>query len=934
MSLRSKRKKRRSRRSPDRVARNDVVGVAEENSGRVDGQDSSILARTLYLPPLKPRAWTSKCGFGVSISSATAAAVMAGLAVVGVTSAGRGPSVATVGTGPNVCYEDSTLAALIGDAVDDATSTTVQTHPVELYVAPTEEAHGRPVAVSAAASLPFEETCSRAIVPEYWYTLGSGESTSDVRSKDTTSAIAVTETPEVIPRQRNDDGATPDGTATNEAEGNTAVPAASASFAQTDAHNSREGAVEDNTTPSATNTRVLAPSGIIPPGGAKIREVCSAAFPDVLAAPHALLGDGTTAAAISSFPAEEDSMALAGKAPCQDKAPLGALLACPVPGMPSSAVFVSEAGTAIESKSCPLRSIHGKGEALPATTSTSREDTGKISRFDPPPASETTLEDSTTTVDAEMTAMESPFFFRADFAEASTDSKPLGSCPLAAGAPSMAGNGGGGEAVPDEVDPYPATADASEEDSTQFTREGRGTDLALDEAFSSASATSTLEAVFTPEAGSSTQETQTPAPAPAFAAPPKREEQVLPVEVQNSETEQDDEKALVVQDGNSSEEEQGEEEKIEGKEDDGNNSVGLEILVREFNSWIASMDFPVRKVEAKLVGNGMRVGVVATEAIAEGLPYLSVPESVVLDASKAREDPELGPPLARLQAALSPMGLWDEDTDSLRVLLVAEMFVRADASPWAPYLGLLPTPSDMKSYHPLFFDDATIASFKGSDVRAPLRRRRDAEVVGFARKFAEEGSPGLEFEDVLGAGWMTLERYLWATAILESRCIWWGGRKHLVPLLDFVNNAQTRPLTPVHETLQDSEGNAVTAAPQDFDVGAQVLEDYGHPNHALLTVHGFSLVGGDDNDGDIHDCVRIDALRPLRGPAEYWEMLARMQEAFPAGRPMFCISLRRHGPYDFVSYARIMAGLSALPLQQHQQAGDPTNDDNGSGHAG
>lgn len=61
-------------------------------------------------------------------------------------------------------------------------------------------------------------------------------------------------------------------------------------------------------------------------------------------------------------------------------------------------------------------------------------------------------------------------------------------------------------------------------------------------------------------------------------------------------------------------------------------------------------------------------------------------------------------------------------------------------------------------------------------------------------------------------------------------------------------------------------------------VSRQVLEDYGYPNHALLTVHGFSLVGGDDNDGNIHDCVRIDALRPPRGPAEYWEMLARMQE--------------------------------------------------------
>lgn len=36
-------------------------------------------------------------------------------------------------------------------------------------------------------------------------------------------------------------------------------------------------------------------------------------------------------------------------------------------------------------------------------------------------------------------------------------------------------------------------------------------------------------------------------------------------------------------------------------------------------------------------------------------------------------------------------------------------------------------------------------------------------------------------------------------------------------------------------------------------------------------------------------------------------------QAFPGGRPSFCISLDKHGPYDFVSYARIAAGLPAFP---------------------
>lgn len=62
----------------------------------------------------------------------------------------------------------------------------------------------------------------------------------------------------------------------------------------------------------------------------------------------------------------------------------------------------------------------------------------------------------------------------------------------------------------------------------------------------------------------------------------------------------------------------------------------------------------------------------------------------------------------------------------------------------APYLGLLPTPTDMRSHHPLFFGDDTIAAFEGSDVQEPLRQRRDVEASRFALMFAAapEVSPG------------------------------------------------------------------------------------------------------------------------------------------------------------------------------------------------
>lgn len=71
-------------------------------------------------------------------------------------------------------------------------------------------------------------------------------------------------------------------------------------------------------------------------------------------------------------------------------------------------------------------------------------------------------------------------------------------------------------------------------------------------------------------------------------------------------------------------------------ENEDDRSTGLKTLVREFNAWTRTVDFPTRRVEAGLVGNGMRLGLVATEAIPQGKPYLSVPGSIVLDASKVR----------------------------------------------------------------------------------------------------------------------------------------------------------------------------------------------------------------------------------------------------------------------------------------------------------
>lgn len=369
-------------------------------------------------------------------------------------------------------YEDSTR---VGDSGGDATSTTVGILSADLSVAPLEEAHGRPVA---------EETCSHTTPTAHWYIVGTGDST-DLRSKDTTSATAVTRAPEVMLQQQNGDGATLDGATTSEAtmvEGNTAVVAVTGSFPPTDVQSSRrEGAIKNISTPSATDIKTLASSSmgqpstaeycVIPRGGTKIGEVCSAVFPDTL------LGDTRGATTIS--PTEEESTAVegvAGEACCKDKALLDALLSCPVPGVQGT-LFISEMGTKIGSTPRSLRPVHDVEETLPAATTQLQEETCTMLPFDPSSSSEATLEVFSNTVDVEATPTESSVSLWAILREASTDYPVYHrSCPPAAEAPSMVGIGGEGEALPVGDKPlYPVTADASKEDSVLFVRGGEST---------------------------------------------------------------------------------------------------------------------------------------------------------------------------------------------------------------------------------------------------------------------------------------------------------------------------------------------------------------------------------------------------------------------------------------------------------------------------
>jgi histone-lysine N-methyltransferase SETD3 len=85
-----------------------------------------------------------------------------------------------------------------------------------------------------------------------------------------------------------------------------------------------------------------------------------------------------------------------------------------------------------------------------------------------------------------------------------------------------------------------------------------------------------------------------------------------------------------------------------------------------------------------------------------------------------------------------------------------------------------------------------------------------------------------------GAVW-TKDNFFWASTVLDSRSIWWAGKRNLVPLLDLINCQDGPPGSTVHSTDLDETGkNALTKAPWSFKAEEQVFENYGQPNHVYF----------------------------------------------------------------------------------------------------
>mmetsp|Transcript_37254 Transcript_37254/g.78563 ORF Transcript_37254/g.78563 Transcript_37254/m.78563 type:complete len:1056 (+) Transcript_37254:42-3209(+) len=281
-------------------------------------------------------------------------------------------------------------------------------------------------------------------------------------------------------------------------------------------------------------------------------------------------------------------------------------------------------------------------------------------------------------------------------------------------------------------------------------------------------------------------------------------------------------------------------------------NLGVKLVA--FNSFIESLELPINKIEPKLAGD-MRIGAFATEDLAVDDAYISLAPNSVIDVANAVAGEEKTSKFAALLRKYSNLGdpQRNDGFDALLIYLLHERFVRAENSRWWPYLDLLPSIEEMSVFHPLFFQEEDInRHLAGSDIRGFILR--------YQRRAAERHSAlssDLDANLVLGTEiLLDKQKVDWATAVLDSRSIWWDGKRHLSPLLDLVNaDVKGR----AHETrLEDSKDTghqvAVTRASRRVLRGEQIFENYAQPNYLLFSYHGFII------EENPNDCALLDGL--------------------------------------------------------------------------
>jgi hypothetical protein len=256
----------------------------------------------------------------------------------------------------------------------------------------------------------------------------------------------------------------------------------------------------------------------------------------------------------------------------------------------------------------------------------------------------------------------------------------------------------------------------------------------------------------------------------------------------------------------------------------------LRKKIDHFNEWFLSFSPQPCKIKAFLFPQFYRIGTIVTSpAIEKEELYLGVPPEVIMSAATAfRNDG-----ISSLVSKLFEKYQRNDEFHELAFFLIYETFVKKEESKYYPYLTLLPTYTDMKERLPLFWTKEEVRSrlfpshlvVEVLDYQYRVQRRYGflSNITEITSFFAVGDSHqaaitagDIEIDTVKKAtgNHFSFENYLWATAILDSRSIWWNGQRHLVPMLDFINCKEGKEdRNRLHSTiLDDSKRYAITYA--------------------------------------------------------------------------------------------------------------------------
>lgn len=320
----------------------------------------------------------------------------------------------------------------------------------------------------------------------------------------------------------------------------------------------------------------------------------------------------------------------------------------------------------------------------------------------------------------------------------------------------------------------------------------------------------------------------------------------------------------------------------------------LEVKLKRFNEWFNSHNPKINHLVVSVIP-GMRIGAITTRDINEDDIYLTVPNEIIMDYLVARNS-TIGPVLDTIE---NDYNYHDHTTDLTFFLMYKyiplfiifflfylfflffysfsylflylffftlylfflsllhylsnyfnnsyEKFINPH-SKWRPYLDILPQPDELE--FPFYYTDDQLKEIKETLIYTPIYNYKQDIMLRY-QDFQElifSVYPQYFPPDVY-----TWENFKWATAILDSRSIWWDGERHLVPMLDAINCEQNPlPDGRVHSTKYNYRTKvAETKAAWGFKKGEQLFEDYGQANYIYFEYHGFTL------NNNNHNCLYV-----------------------------------------------------------------------------